>query len=144
MSKALIILVLAIIFLSWNFIFKSSEKLDFTDDAKVLQGLSQVIGYKSAVKKFWQEKGEFPTVENWKGIPDKPNVDFSKSLVKSIEVGVEGPGLITVTYANKSNIKIVSDIDGKKITLKPEVKGDRLIWSCYGTLKKELLPKKCQ
>ena len=50
MKKILVILVLAVIVLSWNFIFSSEKKLDLTDEAKVLQGLSQAIAYKLAVR----------------------------------------------------------------------------------------------
>lgn len=144
MNKTLIILILAVIVLSWNFVFNSSKKVDLTDAARVLQGLSQAISYKTAVREYWQQKKEFPTAEIWQKEGKKLNVDTSKSLVKSIEVGAEGPGMITVTFTNKETIKVASDIDDKKITLKPSVKGDRLTWSCSGTLTRELLPQKCQ
>ena len=144
MNKTLIILILAALVLSWNFIFNSSEKVDFTDEAKILQGLSSAISYKTAIRKYWLEKGELPTAEAWQKIANKPAIDISKSLVKTIDVGIEGPGMITVTFTNKDIINVAGDIEGKKITLKPVAIDGRLNWSCSGTLAKELLPKKCQ
>ncbi len=144
MKKVLLILVLAVIVLSWNFIFSSSKKIELTDPAKVLQGLSLTIKYKLAVRELWQQQGTLPSAETWQQLGKQPDVDISKSLVKSIEVGREGPGNITVSYINKPHISVSSDINGKTITLKPQVKGDRLVWSCSSTLNKELLPKACQ
>ena len=63
MNKTLIILILAVIVLSWNFIFTSEKKVDLTDQAKVLQGLSLALKHKVAVIKYWNEKGQLPTAE---------------------------------------------------------------------------------
>lgn len=144
MKKTLLILVLAVIVLSWNFIFSSSKKIQLTDPAKVLQGLSLTFKYKLAVRDLWQQQGTLPDAATWQQFATKPQVDISKSLVKSIEVGLQGPGEITVTYENKPHINVNESIDGKTITLKPQVKGDKLVWSCSSTLSNALLPKACQ
>lgn len=144
MNKTLIILILVVIVLSWNFVFTSSKKVDLTDQAKVLQGLSQAIQYKLAVLDYWKEKGTLPDAETWENEGKKVEVDMSKSLVKNIEVGVDGPGAISVFFINKEIIKVDKDIDDSKIVLIPEVKGERLVWACKGTIDKEYLPGKCQ
>ena len=144
MNKTLVILVLAVIVLSWNFVFTDSKKVELTDSAKVLQGLSQAIQYKLAVKDYWKEKKSLPDAEVWAKEGKKINIDVSKSLVKTIEVGVDGPGAITVYFMNKETIQIEKDIDGTKIVLIPEIKGERLVWSCNGTIDKAYLPGKCQ
>jgi pilin len=144
MNKALVILVLAVIVLSWNFIFTSDKKIVLTDQARILQGLSQSIQYKIAVIKYWKEKKNLPDAETWKKDGQKIEVDISKSLVKTIEVGVDAPGAVTVYFKNKETIQLEKDIEGTKIVLIPEAKGERLVWSCNGTMAKEYLPKKCQ
>lgn len=144
MNKTLIILILAVIILSWNFIFSTSKRIDLTDQAKVLQGLSLALKYKTAVREFWQAKGVLPDAGMWQQEGKPITVDVSKSLVKNMEIGTEVPGSITIYFTNKENMNIAAEIEGTKIILKPEVKGDRLDWSCNGTLSKELLPKPCQ
>lgn len=143
MNKTLIILILAVIVLSWNFVFTSSKKVELTDSAKVLQGLSRAIQYKRAVLDYWKVNGVLPDTEAWEKKDRKIEVDISKSLVKNIEVGVDGPGAISVFFTNKETIKIEKDIEGTKIVLTPEVKGERLMWTCKGTIDKEYLPAKC-
>ena len=130
--------------LSWNFVFTDSKKLDLTDSAKVLQGLSLVIKYKIAIKEYWKATGSLPDAEAWQKSGKKIEVDLSKSLVKNIEVGTDGPGVISVYFTNKDTIKVEKEIDGEKVVLIPEVKAERLVWTCMGTLEKEYLPTKCQ
>ncbi len=144
MNKTLVILVLAVIVLSWNFVFTDSKKVDLTDPAKILQGLSQSLQYKLAVINYWKEKKSLPDAETWAKEGKKIEVDTSKSLVKSIEVGVDAPGAITVSFTNKETIQLEKDIEGTKIVLIPEVKGERLDWSCRGTMHQAYMPKKCQ
>lgn len=140
----LIILILVVIALSWNFVFNSSKKIELTDQARVLQSLSQAMRYKLAVIKYWKEKKSLPDAETWEKEAEKIEVDTSKSLVKSIKIGVDAPGAITVYFKNKETIKLEKNIEDTKIVLMPEVKGERLIWSCHGTMVKEYLPAKCQ
>lgn len=144
MNKTLVILILAVIVLSWNFIFTSEKKVDLTDQAKVLQGLSMAIKYKVAVKNYWKEKGVLPDSEAWQKELKNNDIDISKSLVKGIEVGVDAPGAISVIFMNKETIKVVKDINDKKIVLTPEVQDKRLEWRCTGNIDQDLLPKRCQ
>lgn len=144
MNKTLIILILAVIVLSWNFVFTSSKKVDLTDQAKVLQGLSLALKHKRAVLDYWKENKTLPDAEAWNKDGKEIEIDASKSLVKSIDIGIDGPGTISVFFTNKEMTRVEKDIDGKKIVLTPEAKGERLIWSCKGTIDKEYLPSKCQ
>ena len=144
MNKTLVFLIIAMLVLSWNFVFTDSKKIDLTDPTKVLQGLSMALNYKVAVKEIWQTSGILPDAEEWRKADKKMNVDISKSLVKSIEVGADGPGVITVYLMNKETIKLAKDITGKKALLIPVVKGEHLVWSCKSTLDNEFLPKKCE
>jgi Pilin (bacterial filament) len=144
MNKTLIILILAVIVLSWNFVFTDKKKIELTDSAKVLQGLSMAMKYKIAIKEYWQGTGVLPDAEAWQKAEKKIEVDLSKSLVKNIEVAADGPGIISVYFTNKETVSVAKDIAGKKVMLMPEAKGKRLVWACKGTLQKEYLPSKCQ
>lgn len=144
MNKTLGLLIIVVIVLSWNFVFTDSKKVELTDPAKVLQGLSKSMQYKIAVKDFWKEINALPDAETWEKVGKEINVDLTKSLVKSIEVGIDGPGAITVYFANNVTIPIEKNIDDTKIVLTPEVEGDKLVWSCSGTMYKEYMPKKCK
>ncbi len=144
MNKTLIVLILAVIVLSWNFVFTDSKKLELTDSAKVLQGLSKALKYKIAIKEYWKATDSLPNAEAWKKSGKKIEVDLSKSLVKNIEVGVDGPGVITVYFTNKEIIKVEKEINDTKVMLMPEAKGERLVWACKGDIDVDYLPKKCQ
>jgi pilin len=144
MVKTLVILILAVVVLSWNFVFTDSKQVEYTDPAKVLQSLSKAIKYKNAVYAFWKEKNVLPDLEIWNKEGKQVDVDISQSLVNSINVGEDGPGVITVYFTNKETIPLEKDIEGKKIILVPKVNGERLIWSCKGTMYQEYMPKKCQ
>lgn len=144
MNKTLIILILAVIVLSWNFVFTDSKKVDLTDSAKVLQGLSLALKYKVAVKEIWKVNGRLPDMQAWQEAGKKIELDISKSLVKNIEVGTDGPGVISVYFMNKEHKRVAKDINGKKINLIPVVEGERLVWNCKGSIDTEYLPKKCQ
>lgn len=137
-------MILAVIVLSWNFVFTDTKKIELTDSAKVLQGLSMAIKYKIAIKEYWKNTGSLPDAEAWQKSGTKIKVDLSRSLVEKIEVAVDGPGVISVYFTNKQTRRVEKDIDGTKVMLIPEPKGDRLAWACKGTLEKDYLPAKCQ
>ncbi len=143
MKKVLIVLVLGILYLSWNFIFTSDRKVDLTDPAKVLQGLSLAIKYKLAVGQYWQQHDAFPDSKTWQALEQRPRADISKSLVSDIRVGEERPGAISVYFSNKDVINVAADIDGKTITLMPVVVNGRLDWVCQGTMDRDLMPEAC-
>ena len=142
MNKTLALLVLVVIVLSWNFIF-SDKKVGLTDQAKVLQGLSSAIAYKTAITKFWTTKGALPSNEDW--INEKPGVvvDLTQTIVKSIQVGQDGPGVISVFYTVKPGLESPAEIEGKKINLFPNTQDGKLVWTCFGTLPVNLLPRRC-
>ena len=142
MNKNLIILIIAAIVLCWNFVF-STKKVVLTDQARVLQGLSSAIAYKMAVKRYWEEKGMLPSAEDWDKEKQKVVVDLNQSIAKSIHVGVDGPGVISVLYAGSQDLEFSAEIDGEKINLIPKAQGGKLVWTCLGTLPVKFLPKKC-
>jgi len=142
MNKTLILLVLVIIALSWNFIF-TEKKIGLTDQAKVLQGLSSAIAYKTAVAKFWAAKGTLPDQDEWANEKPEVKVDISQTIINLIQVGEDGPGVISVHYTAKQGLDTPADIEGKKIILIPNAQSGKLVWTCLGTLPANLLPRNC-
>ena len=137
----LLIIIGLILFVSFALI---PSKIDYTDQAKVLQGLSHAAVYKKTVEEYWKDKGELPSGDDWNSNENKVAVDFSKSLVDSIHVGQDGPGTITVYYTNAKDEAAPADITGKKIILTPEAQDNQLIWSCKGTIPAQYLPVRCK
>ena len=119
-------------------------KLDYTDKAKVLQGLSLATVYKQAVNKYWKEYDHLPSSEDWNNYEGKTDAEFRKSLVKSIKVGEDGAGMITIYYTNSLDQTAPDDINGTKIVLKPSIDNNRIIWTCKGTMPIQYLPVPCR
>ncbi len=142
MNRTLIILVLAVIVLSWNFIF-TEKKVGLTDQAKVLQGLSSALAYKTAIAKYQQQKGALPGYEDWLREKLQVTVDLSQTIVSAIEVGKDGPGVISVLYAARPGLESPEQINGKQINLIPAIQDGQLDWTCKGTLDAKFLPKNC-
>ncbi len=141
MKGSLVFLVLVILFLGWKFVL-SPGQLEFTDQAKVLQGLSLALYHKQAVHHHWKANGVLPEAQNW---DDKSvSVDISRSIVGSIRVGEQGPGVISVHYVAKPEFEIPEVIPGTRIDLVPEARDDELVWQCEGTVPEDYLPNRCR
>ena len=59
MNRRLIILVLLALVLVWNFVLFPS-KIEFSDRARVLQGISLAKPYKEVIANYWKSESEFP------------------------------------------------------------------------------------
>lgn len=140
--KTLLVLVLALIILAYNFVF-TDERVGLTDQARVLQGLSSALSYKTAVAKYWTEKNALPDHTDWVNYNSGISVDLSQTIVESIEIGVDGPGIISVHYSARPGLESPSAIDGKKINLIPAMLNGKLDWTCKGTLDLQLMPRNC-
>lgn len=142
MNRILIILVLAVIVLCWNFIL-TGEKVGLTDQARVLQGLSSALAYKTAVTNYWNQHGSLPLAEDSLTADMQVSVDLAQTIVNAIEVGKQGAGVISVHYTARPGLESPIRIDGKVIHLIPSIGPDRLEWQCKGTIDVTLLPKNC-
>lgn len=141
MKGSMVFLVLVILVLCWEFVLSPGE-LEFTDRAKVLQGLSLARDYKQAVGEYWKANGVLPDAKDWRegGV----TADISQSIVESIRVGADAPGVISVHYTDKPEIDVHRTIVGTWIRLVPEVRNDELVWYCEGTVPEDYLPGKCR
>lgn len=143
MKTRLLVLILVALVLFWKFVLFPS-KLDLSDRAKVLHGLSLTKPYKEAIIKIWKAKGEFPAADNWTPEHLLAEDILAKSLVESIIVGEDAPGSITVYYTRRNDPGVLADVDGKKIVLIPFAQAGEVRWKCKGTLDNDLLPKVCR
>lgn len=142
MNRTLIILILIIIALSWNFIF-TDKQVGLTDQARVLQGLSTALSYKTAIADYWGQNGKLPAAEDWLQSSPRIAVDLSQTIVSAIEVGLDGPGVISVLYTARPGLESPVLLDGKKINLIPAIRDGKLEWVCKGTVDASLLPRNC-
>jgi len=142
MNKTLIVLILLVLVLAWNFVF-SDKQVTLTDQAKVLQGLSSAVAYKTAVVEFWSAQGKLPDRTEWIRNAPPIKVDLSRTIVSAIEVGTDGPGVISVHYIARPGLESPAAIEGKTINLIPVVTNGKLAWMCKGSFDVTLLPKNC-
>lgn len=141
MKGSLVFLTLVILFLGWKFVL-SPGQLDFTDRAKVLQGLSLALDHKEAVRDYWKVNDALPDAQDWDD--QSVSVDISQSIVGSIRVGEHGPGSISVYYAAKPEFEIPEAVTGTRIDLVPEFRDGEQVWHCEGTVPEDYLPNKCR
>jgi len=143
MNRRLIILILLALVLVWNFVLFPS-KIEFSDRARVLQGISLARPYKEAIAEYWQSKAQFPVMEDWDPGSLVSAEKLEKSLVESIIVGEEASGSISVYFTSRRDPNMSAGIEGKKIVLTPSAQDGKVTWRCKGTLAEDLLPAPCR
>ena len=143
MNRRLIVIILLALVLVWNFVLFPS-KIEFSDRAKVLQGISLARPYKEAIANYWKSKSELPGKEDWQSESLISIEVLEKSLLQSIVVGEETPGSISLLYTSRKDPDAPVDIQGKKVVLTPLAIDAELTWRCTSTLPKDLLPLACQ
>ena len=143
MRRRLIVIIFFALVLVWNFVLFPSE-IEFSDRARVLQGISLARPYKEAIVNYWKSKNEFPGKEDWQSKSLISTETLDKFWLESIVIGEGSPGSISLLYTSRKDLNAPADIDGMKVILTPSAKGTEITWRCTGTLPKELLPVPCQ
>jgi len=143
MKGRFVLLILVTLVLIWNFVI-SSSKLELSDRAKVLQGISLTKPYKEAIAAYWQSESQFPTKEDWKSGKLALAETLEKSLVETIIVGEETPGSISVYFTSRKVPNAPAGIEGKKVVFTPFAQEGKVTWRCKGTLAEDLLPVPCR
>ena len=143
MNRRLIVLILFTLVLFWKFVLFPS-KIEFSDRARVLQGISLAKPYKEAVANYWKSESEFPGKEDWQ-LESLISIEvLDKSLLESIIVGEESPGSISLLYTSRKDPDAPANIQGKKVVLTPFANDAGITWRCMSTLPEELLPLPCR
>lgn len=119
------------------------NKIEYTDQFKVTQGLLLAKPYRTAVESYWQEHQDLPNAEAWTAANVSVKADISKSLVEKVEVGVKSPGVVSVYY-NPARIAETSPELNGVVHLEPMATDTGLQWRCLSELNKEFLPKACK
>ncbi len=143
MNRRLIVIILLALVLVWNFVLFPS-KIEFSDRARVLQGILLAKPYKAAIVNYWKSESEFPGEEDWQSESLVSIEVLGKSLLESIVVGEEAPGSISLLYTSRKDPNAPADIQGKKVVLTPFANDAEITWKCTSTLPEELLPLACQ
>ena len=143
MNRRLIVIILLALVLIWNFVLFPS-KIEFSDRARVLQGISLAKPYKEAIVNYWKSESEFPGKEDWQSESLISFEVLDKSLLESIVVGEEAPGSISLLYTSLKDPNAPADIQGKKVVLTPFANDAGITWRCTSTLPEDLLPLACQ
>jgi hypothetical protein len=143
MNRRLIVIILLALVLIWNFVLFPS-KIEFSDRAMVLQGISLAKPYKEAITNYWKSESELPGVEDWQSESLISFEVLDKSLLESIVVGEGAPGSISLLYTSHKDPNAPADIQGKKVVLTPFVNAAGITWRCTSTLPEDLLPLACR
>ena len=143
MNRRLIVLIFLALVLVWNFVLYPS-KIEFSDRARVLQGISLAKPYKEAITNYWKSESELPGEEDWQSESLISFEVLDKSLLESIVVGEEAPGSISLLYTSRKDPNAPADIQGKKVVLTPFVNDAGVTWRCTSTLPEDLLPLACK
>lgn len=116
---------------------------DYTIRAQVTEGLTLADGLKTPVSEAYQNTGTLPATNADANIQGTVDGQY----VSSVAVGANG--VITATFSNAGTYKANAAINGKAITLKPDVSsGGSIKWTCEaptsGGVDSKYLPKTCQ
>lgn len=93
---------------------------DYTIRAQVSEGINLMAGAKNGVADFWADRGAFPASNADAGVPASNSI--KGSYVSSVAVGSNG--VITATYGNKVNAKVMSGT----CSMTPTDNGGSLTW----------------
>jgi type IV pilus assembly protein PilA len=112
--------------------------LDYSVRTQVAHGLNLASGAKAAVTEYYQDQGVFPTTNTIAGVEAAGNI--TGQYVSSVQVGAAG--VITVTYGNDVNAKILN----AQLLMTPTDNLGSIAWACSGdaTLVDKWLPPACR
>lgn len=109
---------------------------EYTNRAKVSEGLQLSAGAKTAVAEFYSAKGVWPTSNTEAGLADK--ADIKGNNVSSIEVGAAG--VITISLAGLSSGTCGAATGTVTLTPTSTATGGAVTWAGTSTLEKRCLP----
>ena len=132
--------ILFIIILAYLFV----PDKEYTSKVWVLKGISLAQPYQAAVIEYWRRTGALPMPGDLAHEKILVKVDFDKTAVKSITIGEEGPGTVTVHYFTTGIDSAPAAIDNRTITLTPGLADNKLAWTCQGTMPDEFIPRRCK
>lgn len=123
--------------------YLASPDREYTDKLWVLKGVSLAQPYKAAVIEYIQRTGELPGAGDIEQEKIFVRVDFANTAVETITIGEDKPGLVTVHYSTNGIDSAPVEIDKQKIILSPTLSGNKLSWSCSGTMPVQFIPVIC-
>lgn len=114
--------VISILIIAAAFIF--TFYADYSDRAKISNGVGVATEAKVKVALFYREQGRFPDSNAEAGLV----TDFRSEWVESLLVG--NSGTITILYSLTSDL--AEDAAGKTIVITPHILAGNIEWDCTG------------
>lgn len=115
-----------------------------TNKLWVIRGISLAQPYKAAVIEYIQRTNSLPLPGDLEHEKILVKVDFSHTPVKTVTIGEEGPGTVTIHFFTTGINSAPPEINNKTITLTPDMANNKLTWSCRSTLPVEFIPAVCK
>ena len=112
---------------------------DYTDRARIVEGLSLAAGAKTAISVFYEKNHRFPSDNSEAGMAAPSS--YIGNDINSVEI-IDG-GQIVVLFGGEGGRP--PDMSGRNIILKPEIKAGTVLWDCReGTMPKKYRPSSCR
>lgn len=126
------------------FAYLLSPDREYTSKLWVLKGISLAQPYRAAVIEYVQKTGVLPGPDDIEREKIFVRVDLENTAVKIITIGEENPGAVTIYYSTAGLDSAPSEINNHKIILSPSLTGNKLTWSCKGTMPADFIPVLCK
>ena len=112
--------------------------LDYSVRTQVAHGINLASGVKAAVTEYYQDQGVFPADNTTAGVTAAATI--TGQYVTGVQVGANG--VVTVTYGNDVNLKILN----AQLLMTPTDNLGSISWACTGdaTLVDKWLPPACR
>ena len=112
--------------------------LDYSVRTQVAHGINLASGVKAAVTEYYQDQGVFPADNTTAGVTAAATI--TGQYVTGVQVGANG--VVTVTYGNDVNLKILN----AQLLMTPTDNLGSVSWACTGdaTLVDKWLPPACR
>ena len=112
--------------------------LDYTTRSQIAEGLNVAGGAKSAVTKYYQDRGAFPTNNAQAGL-DAPGNIIGKYVTS---VSVDSSGVVTIVYGNDAH----PFINGETVILTATDHVGSVGWACAsgGVIQAKHMPSACR
>jgi hypothetical protein len=126
------------------FAYMLAPDKEYTNKIWVLKGISVAAPYRAAVQEYWQNRKSLPGTGDLELEKIRVQVNLDRTAVQSVVIGEDGPGTVTVHYSTRDKKSAPAGINNTKIILTPVLSGNKLIWSCVGTMPAEIIPQACK
>lgn len=142
MKKTLNFLFIMLFIIVIAYLFSPDK--EYKNKLWTLKGISLAQPYKAAVIEYVQKTNALPGAGDLEHEKIHVQVDLNSSPVKTITVGENGPGTVTVHYSTAGIESAPAELDNSTIILTPDLTENKLMWSCRGEMPSAFIPRNCK